>query len=256
MNENTRLNNILKKLEEHGYLSVAELSTHVFASQPTIRRDLIVLERKGLINRYHGGATLAKEYVPPLNARLGLMKREKQKIAKTAVSLIEEGNVVFIDTSSTALALIPYLSRIPNVLAVTNSLPAVSLLNNAEVRTVCTGGEYDKTAMGFIGHQAESIFNSIMVDVAFMSAPNINKDGIISDYSLGTTYVRQNVLQTCKKSVFLFDNSKFGKTATFRLATIDDFDYLVADFDFEKSFNSRVIKTTENEGVFFGSFKN
>lgn len=256
MSDSNRLEKIVKKLEEYGYLSVNELSNLVFASQPTIRRDLIILEQRGQINRYHGGAALAKEYVPSMNVRLGIMKKEKQQIAKNASTLIEDGNIIFIDTSTTAMCLIPFLSKIPNIIAVTNSLPAITLLTNADIKAVSTGGEFNKLAMGFIGHQTEKFFDSVMVDVSFMSAPYINKDGIITDYSEGTTYVRQKVLSTCKKSVFLFDNSKFGKTATFRLASIDEFDYMVADYDFSESFTNRKMNVNESNGIFSARVKN
>ena len=104
MLKNKRHDEILDILKSEGFISVKELGERLFASQPTIRRDLDFLENEGFVRRNHGGAMLADDTVNiPISYRRGKRLCEKMQIARLAATLIENDQLLFVDGSTTAL---------------------------------------------------------------------------------------------------------------------------------------------------------
>ena len=131
MADSSREKAIVQLLEERGYISVQELSKCLYVSQPTVRRALTDLEREGIVQRSHGGVTLASNgLAKPMSFRAESMQREKRSIARAAVDMVDNGNVIFPDTSTTARYLINYLHNKHNITVITNSIPALTLLQN------------------------------------------------------------------------------------------------------------------------------
>jgi len=101
MADSSREKAIVQLLEERGYISVQELSKCLYVSQPTVRRALTDLEREGIVQRSHGGVTLASNgLAKPMSFRAESMQREKRSIARAAVDMVDNGNVIFLDTST------------------------------------------------------------------------------------------------------------------------------------------------------------
>lgn len=116
MADSSREKAIVQLLEERGYISVQELSKCLYVSQPTVRRALTDLEREGIVQRSHGGVTLASNgLAKPMSFRAESMQREKRSIARAAVDMVDNGNVIFLDTSTTARYLINYLRNKRNI---------------------------------------------------------------------------------------------------------------------------------------------
>lgn len=225
-----RKRKILDLLTEHRYMSVKELCRLLYVSEPTVRRDLTALEKEGLVLRSHGGASLsATELRQPLLLRRGMMQKEKRLIGKAAADLLEDGCIIFLDTSTTAMSLIPELRAKKDITVITNGLPALNLLQSYHVKTKCTGGSLSPESMGFVGYQAEHFVSMLRADFMFFSTPSLAADGLISDHSEPETYLRLAMLESAKKSVFLFDQTKYGKIASFKVSDLNHIDYAITD---------------------------
>ncbi len=122
-----RQSEILKILEGDRRVEVSELSTLFSASRETIRRDLRELEEKGLIHRTHGGAVLETTMsatVPefPVGVREIQRFKEKDAICRVAASVIQDGDIIFVDNSSTCLSLIKHIPTDFHLTLITNSI--------------------------------------------------------------------------------------------------------------------------------------
>lgn len=238
MMKDERKEEIIQILNEHRFASVHDLCKLLYASEATIRRDLTALEKDGIIHRSHGGAVLLQDSLrQPIAFRAESMKSEKRRIARAAVSLVSDGDILFLDTSTTVMYMIGYLREKKNITVVTNGLPALNQLREYQIPSKCVGGDLHTDSAGFVGYQAIRFVSEIHVDLMFFSTPAIDALGRITDYSEEETYIRREMLRNAKKSVFLFDSTKFEKTASFHVAHLSDIHYVISDMELPGPFS-------------------
>ena len=234
-----RAASIISLLEKYSYISVQDLADLLHTSTPTARRALSELEKEGIVVRNHGGAILAGNGLPkPFSYRYSDMKEEKRRIAQAACSLLTDGSIIYLDTSTTVMCMIDYLKGLKNITVVTNSVPAIQLLHNYGINVKCTGGDLNAESMGLVGHAAEAYLASIRTDFAFISTPAISADGRISDYSEHETYLRKVAIANSACSVYLFEKQKFDQSAIFTLCGCCDVDYLISNTDLNGLFEN------------------
>ena len=224
-----RYDKIIEILNEETYVNAQTLSEKLFVSMPTIRRDLSYLAGKNLIIRSHGGAKKVStdRIVTPLNYRKTLNSSEKKKIAKKAVELIKDEDIVFIDASTTTLHMGEFLSEKKGITVVTNGIPLSVILAEHGIKTYCTGGEIQKSSLGYAGEFTQLFIKKFNFDFCFFSCYAYGIDGKISDTSLKENLVRMTAINNSKKSVFLCDSSKIGLSAPYNLADANDIDYIL-----------------------------
>ena len=209
-----------------------KLSELVYASESTIRRDLTELEKSGKIRRTFGGAvleeTLTKEV--PLLLRQNQNSQIKQQIAKRAAEYIKNGQVIFMDASSTVAHLIPYMSQFKDLTVITNSPQTSIELGKANIRNFCTGGFLLENSIAYVGQHAENFLRRIRADIMFFSTRGYQPEtGEITDSSIEESELREVMLRQAKKKVFLCDSSKFGKGYLYNLCNREDIDVMISD---------------------------
>ena len=228
----TRQENILALIEQKGYVTVGEICAHFYISEPTARRDLSSLERSGAIRRSRGGAMPASGGIlHTVEMRNATMRDSKRKIARAAAELVSDGDMIFIDTSTTAHCIIPHLKSKTDVTVVTNSIPALELLKNYGIPAKSTGGDLNPVSMGLVGYHAEQFVKTVRADIMFFSTPCIDTNGIISDRSEMETYLRRTLLDNSCQSVYLFDATKLGKSAPYLVADVRNVNVIISDAD-------------------------
>lgn len=238
---------ILKILDEKKSVKVNDLVDILSVSPSTVRRELKDLEEKGLVTRTHGGAIVndEKNYFPTFSFRSHQNSLEKKKIALSAIRLIKNGDVIFLDGSTSAFFIAEYLSEFENIKVFTNGIDTLSLLAKHGITAYSTGGKISKeNSSVLVGHYAEDTARSIRADVAFFSAQSIDEDGEIYDCFEEENVLRKVMLKNSKIKVFLCDNTKFGRTAPFRLCNASDVDYIISDRDLEKYFHNPLTAQT------------
>ena len=230
MFKNQRHTEILEILKREGFAEVRVLSERLYASQPTIRRDLDFLEKQGYIRRSHGGAIPADDQIDtPVSFRRGKRTQEKVRICRLAATLIRPGSLIFTDASTTASHLASFLREKDQITVVTNGYPICRLLAENNIRTFSTGGRLLKKSMAFVGRQAEETVEHFNADLLFFSSSSLSEEGMISDYSEEETALRHAMRKQCRRSVFLCDSGKFGTAAAFRACSLSEVDYVVTD---------------------------
>ncbi len=230
MFKSERQQKILDIVNESNYVSVNKLSKLLFASLPTIRRDLSELEEKGVIKRNHGGAMRITEgsVLLPLEFRSKHDTHEKIEMCKKAAKLISDGDVIYIDASTSTMYIANFISA-KDVTVITNGLPIATLLAKRGIKTYFTGGEISPNSMGCSGKFAEGIASSFNYHLAFFSAYGVNEKGVIVDPSLSEISLRKEVFQNAEKTVFLYAKHKENRTAPYNLARMDEIDIVITN---------------------------
>lgn len=231
MFEAERLQKILKFLDGKQAVSVQQLAQELFVSCTTIRRDLNELQRQGLVKRIHGGAVLiagdAQEL--PLYMRKKQNSAAKELIALRAVAHIRDGQVLFLDASSTVQHLVPHLAGFRDLTIITNGLKTAQELSALPHKVYCTGGLQLHNSSAYVGHIAERTIREFNADLFFFSSRGLSADGRITDASGEETQLRRVMLEHSKKHIFLCDSSKFGTDFCHNLCKLQQVDVFISN---------------------------
>lgn len=231
MIKNERLDKIIKILEERKHCTVNFLANKLYVTPITIRRDIKILEEKGLVNKCYGGVSL----IMHTNREVPLAVREtynsdiKATIASNAAKLITNGSIVFLDASSTAAHIVDFLTPEQGVTVITNSIKTLTQLAQKHITAYGTGGKLLHNSLAFAGAKAESMVSTMHADFIFFSSQGITLDGNISDFSEAETKLRQVMMSRADKCYFLCDSSKIGKEFLFQVCNIADIDSVFCD---------------------------
>lgn len=233
MFKNERHQSILKILKERESVSVDYLAKTLYISASTVRRDLRVLEAEGFLRYHYGNVCLVDESSKtlPIELRKNEMRSAKWQIGKKAAELVNNGDVLFIDSSSTCLHLIEHLSNFENLTVITSGLHALFLLKSMNIRTYCTGGRLHRNSMAFVGNLAEDAIAQFHVHKYFFSVSSLSNDGVLSDAGEPENSIHRLMLkQPCQK-ICLLDSSKIDTQSIFRVGTVSQLDYIISDIN-------------------------
>ena len=223
---------ILAYIKERHSISVEELSRMLFVSPTSIRRDLTWLDEHGLVRKTYGGAIAVSEEneMLSLDARSATEKEAKNTIARKAISLVRDGDVIFLDSSSTALALIPYLRNFGSLTVVTNGAKAaLALTEIPSIRVYCTGGRLKPQVYSYTGPIALEMINQIHADKCFISPKGL--DIQLGAYCAGEdeAYIRRAMMEHSRETVLMCASKKLDKRAAFRLCPMKSIRTIVLD---------------------------
>ncbi len=248
MYQNERELEIQKILSREDYVTVKQLSQWLYTSESSIRRDLASLERRGLVKRSYGGVELVKSstQVLPFSARAHYNIPAKKIMARKAAALVHEGDIVFLDQSSSAFFVAGELQRRGDITVVTNNVEIISLLSQSEMEVVSCGGFLSKTNRNcLVGDDAHRIFRETRADILFFSSKALSPEGIIYDCYRDEVCVRNTMLEHTAKKVFLCASEKFGSYAGYRQGSLEDVDLLITEKDNRESLPGADLKNVE-----------
>lgn len=223
---------ILNALLEKESMSIRELSTKLFVSVPTLRRDLIKLEEKGRIMRTHGGAKLLKRAADeqlPFFYREQVQNDSKSIIARKAVELIQDGDVIMLDGSTSAYSLVPLLADFKKIIVITSSAKAAIMLGQMGINNICTGGHMINRVLSYVGEDAEKTVRNYNADIVFFSGRGADMQGNITDSSIEENRLRRVMMEQSKKRILLLDSSKLGETYLNTLCHLSEVDEVICE---------------------------
>ena len=186
----------------------------------TIRRDLDVLQRRGLMRRVHGGAIavhrLNREFT--VSERRALNHSAKIKIAEVAARHIPDQGTVIIDSGTTTQCLAQYLRDRAELTVVTNSLDLATDIGPSTTRVILISGRIRPTTMSGVGDLALKALENISADVAFIGANGVDLKSGFTTPDPDEASVKSMMISNAQESIVLADHSKFGKSFTMRFA--------------------------------------
>lgn len=229
-----RLMQIRQLVSAKGVVRVSELATRFEVSDMTIRRDLNELEKLGAIEKTFGAAVSSEQasFESSVSERMHLRQHQKSAIAKVAAQLVDPGDTIAIDASTTGLAL-AYELRQHNVHIVTSGLDVAQALRGGTATVIVTGGTLRERSGGFVGPLALRSLEHIRVDKAFFSAKGmLVPDGFV-DSDLGEVDVKRALIASAAQAIALLDSSKFGKRAMGVVGGFGMVERLISDSDLD-----------------------
>ncbi|WP_297596773.1 DeoR/GlpR family DNA-binding transcription regulator [uncultured Cetobacterium sp.] len=217
-----RENSILELLKQKESIKIKEIVTLLNISEATARRDLSSLEKKELLKRVHGGAILnissniSKDF--NIQYRKNINRTEKEKIAKLAVSFIQNDSCIFLDAGTTTLEMIKYLKAL-NLKVVTNGLNLIEELENYEIESYLIGGKIKSKTSCTTGFSAVEYLKTFNFDCVFIGANAFNLDGYSTPDS-EEAMVKSQAISRGNNIFFLCDNSKFEKNSFINFSSL------------------------------------
>lgn len=232
-NANDRHIQLIALLKDRGYSSVVEMSNLLHVSPMTVRRDLHVLHEKQIVEITHGGARFVapEQTEPHFDIRTHEHLAAKQAIGKQAVELfIEEGDVIGIDSGSTALEVARNLPNIP-LTVVTQSLPVATIVaQNKMHQLIMLGGVLQSSSSYFYGSQAIATLHTVYINKLFLATSGLLiPEGLSSSY-LSDAEIKQAMIKASRKVILCMDSSKVGRVFLARFAPLDVIDILLTDY--------------------------
>ena len=244
MNSFERRNKIVDLINTQGSVLVMDLSNTFGISEVTIRADLRLLEEKGLVTRFHGGAAKPGSHLAEgdnqeviLEERYQLASDPKKRIAQAATAMVEEGMTVILDSGSTTLLIAEALNRKSNITVITNSLPAAfTLSENKDITLVVCGGTVRHKTHSMHGTIAERSLQGISADLMFVGA-----DGITTfneGYSISSV-----MAAAAHKVIAVLDATKFNRRGFNQVLPMEKIDCVITDDGISKQDKSALTKT-------------
>lgn len=227
-----RRNLILEKLQEEKRVVVGELSQLFGVSEETIRRDLDKLDKDGLAIKSYGGAVINENTSidMPFNVRKKRNVAGKQKIAEIVAGLINDGEHIILDASTTAVFIAKAIKQKSHLTVITNSIEIIIELSDvSDWNIISSGGSLKEGYLALVGPRAIEGLSSYNVEKAIISCKGIDIEKGITDGNEQFSQAKQTMQKAAKQSIFAIDSSKFEEIAFSKICDINQADIIVTD---------------------------
>ena len=227
-----RQQEIVQRARSEGRVDVVRLAEDLAVTSETIRRDLTVLERAGMLRRVHGGAIPVERlgFEPELAARDAVLTAEKERIAKAAVAEIPDGGAIIIDAGSTTRRLVEALPTDRELTVIVNSPPLATVLAMRPTVTVhLLGGRVRGRTLATVDDWALRPLAQMYVATAFMATNGLSARCGLSTPDPAEASVKRAMIAAARRTVLLADHTKVGNDCLAQFAGLADVDLLITD---------------------------
>ncbi|QSF47809.1 DeoR/GlpR family DNA-binding transcription regulator [Paenibacillus tianjinensis] len=226
-----RRNKIIDLVHQDKRVLVSDLSRMFEVTEETIRRDLEKLEKDGIVSRTYGGAMLNRHTNEdlPFVTRNAINTDIKRNIALKALDLINDGDTLMVDPSSTSFEFLKLLGNKNNLTVITNSINILQEFANSGMNIISTGGSLRHRSLSLVGPVAHDTIQRYNVDTAVISCKGVDLERGITDSNEPECELKKYMLRQAEKVVLLADHTKFNKTAFTQLVELGRIDILITD---------------------------
>lgn len=227
-----RRDRIIQVLREQDEVSVTELSQRLSVSEVTTRKDLQQLEEQGYLTRVRGGAVVSGRGQLELRfaARQQLNLDEKRRIAAHAVELIQPGNTIFLDGSTTAFQMTRLLRDMHNLTVITTGLYAALELSFApDVTTIVVGGILRRRTSSLVDTLSPNLLRRLHVDIAFLSCRGFSVEQGMMESDLREAQMKRAMAETAVRKIALVDHAKFAGVYVATSLLPEEIDLVIVD---------------------------
>ena len=227
-----RKNEILALLRKEQRVLVSDLSDYYQVTKETIRRDLDKLEAEGLATKTYGGAILGSSTKVDLSYTIRNKTNvdAKRHIAHIVESIIQDGDHIMLDDSSTSLYIAKQLKEKHNLTVITNSVEIIMELADVDGWNIMsTGGRLKPESLAFVGNQVEQMIRKYHVDLAIISCKGLDMQHGITDSSEFHSLAKQAMIASSSRTILAADSSKFDKVSFIQISGFEGIDCVVTD---------------------------
>ena len=222
---------ILDELRYHNKVVSSKLCEILNVSEDTIRRDLSELEQKGQLKKVHGGA-ITLSFIPSFKKREVQEIQTKHIIAKKALDLIKDNQVLIIDGGTSNLQLVNLIPHDVRLTIFTNSIPVASkLCEYPNIDGVLLGGNILRKGYSIIGHQAIESLKEVNADMCFLGITSVDTVAGMTEANRSETTIKKAMINSSAKVVSMVISNKINTRQPFKVCDITCMDVMVTDLD-------------------------
>jgi DeoR/GlpR family transcriptional regulator of sugar metabolism len=232
LSQSERFEHVVRLLETRDYVQVAELSQAFAVSEVTVRSDLTELARQGLVARIRGGVRALQHGNSEVgfDLRLRLEVDRKRAIARTAAAMVNEGEAVALDASTTAYYLALELRSKRELVVVTNGLLVATALADAPGITVLvTGGMLRLSAMSVVGDFGADVLRTTRINKGFLGARGLSLSRGLMDLNPDEVRIKQEMADACEQVYGIFDGTKWHRSALLAFVSVEELAGIITD---------------------------
>jgi len=231
-----RRNQIIEQVRAQSRVLVSELATRYSVTEETIRRDLEKLEREGYVQRSYGGAVSCDSGKKELSNSLRRRKnaKAKEQMAQIISTLVEDGDHLLLDDSSTAFYAARALltARKQQITIITNSIDILVELGGVQgIQVISTGGFLEKDGGGLMGCRAEEMVRAYYVDRAIISCKSLDISRGFTNATDESAQIKRTMMENAREVILAADSSKWGQVAFAQIGALSQVDTLVTEKD-------------------------
>lgn len=233
-----RIHDIEEYINEKETVSLVELSKKFDVSINTIRRDINYLEENGAIKKVYGGVTSTDGHqLTSFDFRTTKQQKEKNLIAKEASKLIEDGDLIFIDSGTTTSQILKHVDSKLSFTVLTNNLDVMieaSSHNNIEL--IVLGSRYYPKTRSFLKTNTSNDVEYYNISKAFMAATGVSITNGLTNSDFHEHEIKKSVTDRASQVYILADSSKFGKATLLTYSQLNDVNKVITDKKLDQSF--------------------
>ena len=245
-----RRQRILGLLRERPGIRVPELARLLEVSQGTIRNDLRALEKAGELTRVRGGAVVrdGRDFISPaFGARAEVNATAKKRIARWAADMVEDGDSVLLDSSSTVFHIAPFLLDRSNLTIITNGIEvAYALAENPTHTIILIGGVLRPDRALTVGYLGEKILENLHIKTALVSCSGFSVETGLTQVDIQEAQLKSRMIASAERVVALIDSTKFGKVDLTPFASVEQVSHILTDSDLAPLYIDDIRQTCAN----------
>ena len=224
-----RLQTIAEKLEREGRIVTKDLVDELNTTPVTLRKDLLLLEKRGLLKRTHGGAVKVNRLYPgqALNEKEKINLEEKIRIVRKAATFVDEGDTIILDSGSTTSLLAKELRNFKRLVVITNALNIASDLSDTNVEVIVVGGNLLKMAATMVGPLADDTLRKVSADKLFMGVDGVDMNIGLTTPDINEAKTSRVMMESAGEVFLLVDASKFGRRSLGVISPLSGIDKLI-----------------------------
>jgi DeoR family transcriptional regulator of aga operon len=227
-----RRQHILGLVQQHGRVLVDDLSQTLGISRITIRKDLDDLQRRGVLQRTHGGALLPQAgtlFDPSLKEKESQRSEEKLRIAAAAVELVKEGQCVLLDSGTTTTAIARALKKFSRLTVITNAVNIAAELSSTDFEVIMTGGSLRKNSFSLVGPLAEEMLHEMHADILFLGVDGFDLEMGLTTPNMMESRVNRAMVKASTTVVTVCDSTKFNRRSLSKIVDPSAIHHVITD---------------------------
>jgi DeoR/GlpR family transcriptional regulator of sugar metabolism len=212
-------------------VSIVDFVNAFHISIETVRRDLAILEKQGVVEKVYGGAKLKVErlHESTLENRLVDQLSQKKAIGKKCSEFIHDGDCIFLDSGSTTYQIAKNISTRKNLTVITNSIPIINELMNTDFEMIMIGGRVRHDERSVVSFDYLFDFTGLNIQKSFICAGGITVEKGVSDFNMEEAVTRKKIIAQSHEVFVAADSSKFGRNVTINIAPLSQIAYVISD---------------------------
>lgn len=228
MINNKRKNEILDYLSDVEFRTLEDLAKKFGVSLNTMRKDIKELAAENHVQKFYGGVSLARKDDSNYHRRVTINLNDKQKIAEAAASLINDNDIIFIDSGSTTSLIVEYLNRNYHLTIVTNNLHVTNkIMDILNWNLIIVGSTLRHSSHSLVNVPNWDYLETLNLNKAFLATTGLTIKSGATNTANEETIIKSRMMKRCQKCFLLMDASKFDHTSLLTFASINDFDAII-----------------------------